>query len=325
MKRKPGLHFLIAILLFFSALYIAVFTGSLNVSIGDLWQHFFITSNENVAVIIDMRIPRIFIAIFAGAALAVSGTLLQAVMKNPLADPGIIGVSSGASFLWLIGIMLFPDLYFWSPLFAFIGGALTFFLVFLFTWRSNLSPIRMILVGVALNAVFSSFTEILSFYNPFLSSGTRFAALNLKTWNDVKIIVIFGTVGLILALFLYKICNLLILSDDTLTNLGVSVTQSRILVSAVAVLLAGVATAVAGVIPFIGLLIPHISRQLIGSDHKWLIPFSALSGSLLLLVADTIGRSFFHPGEIPAAMIMAIIGGPFLIFLLTRRNGLNGS
>ncbi|BAB07015.1 iron ABC transporter permease [Halalkalibacterium halodurans] len=326
MTKKLVSFIVVLLLLIFVAGYSAV-TGSIQVSIGELIQGLISGTNEEVQVVKDLRLPRIIISMFAGAALAVSGVLLQAVLRNPLAEAGIIGISSGAGFTSILLVSIFPTLYFWSPLFAFIGGALACFLVYSFSWRSGLSPIKMILVGVALNAVFSGLSDTFNYrgsYTVTSISPTTTSTLSMKTWTDVEIMVTFASVGLILAVFFFSSCNLLVLQDKTAKNLGVAVMRSRLIVSAIAVLLAAVSTAVAGMIAFIGLLIPHIARQLVGSDHKWLIPFSAVAGALLLLVADTLGRSIIAPNEIPASIIMSIIGGPFLIFLIRKGEKANG-
>ena len=148
--------------------------------------------------------------------------------------------------------------------------------------------------------------------------GSMTSNLMMKTWSDVELIVVWAGIGLIVSMFLYSWCNVLVLQDKTAKNLGVRVNQTRIIIAAVAVLLAAISTVVAGVIAFVGLLVPHIARRLVGSDHKLLIPFSALAGALLILSADTLGRTLIAPMEIPASTLMAIIGGPFLIFLLRK-------
>ena len=242
-------------------------------------------------------------------------------MRNPLADAGVIGISSGAGFVSIFIVTIFPSLFFWSPVLAFAGGALACFLVFSLSWKSGLSPLKIILVGIAINAMFTglrdAFITICS-YIQVTVEGSMTSNLTMKTWNDVELIVVWGGIGLLLALCLFSWCNVLVLQDKTAKNLGMRVTQARVVIAAVAVLLAAISTVVAGVIAFVGLLVPHISRRLVGSDHKLLIPFSALAGALLILAADTLGRTLIAPQEIPASTLMAIIGGPFLIFLLRK-------
>lgn len=327
MKKKIISLLVVAILLPLMVLYAAT-TGSIDITTMELIKGLFSGTSEEVMIIKDLRFPRIIIAMFAGAALAVSGVLLQAVMRNPLAEPGIIGVSSGAGFVTLLTLTFFPTLFFFTPLISFIGGALAFFIVYTLSWKSGLNPLRMILIGVAINAVFTGFSQLLLAQNAnsmMTSISVTTSTLTMKTWDDVQVIVIYGSIGLIAALFLFAWANHLSLKDETLTNLGFRVNRARFVISIVAVLLASVATAIAGMFTFVGLLIPHIGRSLVGTDHKWLIPFSTLAGALLILTADTLGRTMLEPVEIPASIIMAIIGGPFLIILLRKSDRIYGN
>src|SRR5699024_4803339 len=291
---KKVLSFIAVIgLLLFVTIYSAI-TGSIEVSAVELIKGLFTGTNENVEIIKDLRLPRIIISLFAGAALAVSGVLLQAVMRNPLAEPGIIGVSSGAGFLSLLIISFFPSLFFYTPLFAFLGGSLAFMLVYLLSWKSGLDPLRMILIGVAINAVFTGLSELISAQSAssmMSSISVTSSTLSMKTWDDVEVIVLYGSIGLILALLVFAWCNHLSLKDHTLKNLGFNANRARLIISMIAVLLASIATAIAGMFAFVGLLIPHIGRALVGTNHKVLIPFSMIAGALLIVTADTLGRT----------------------------------
>ncbi|MBF4500388.1 iron ABC transporter permease [Savagea sp. SN6] len=296
-------------------------TGTLAVTPISFIQGLWSGHDPHVEIVKDLRLPRIVIAIFAGAALAVSGILLQAVMRNPLAEPGIIGVSAGASFTAVAAITLWPTLFFYMPFFAILGGAFAFYLVYRLSWSSGLDPLRMILIGVAINAVFTSLGQVLHFSGGISLSATSDVAMSqlaMRQWSDVRIIVMYVTLGLIAAFSLFRGCNHLSLSDATAHSLGVPVQRLRLVISAIAVLLASVATAVAGMFLFVGLLIPHISRRIVGTNHRYLIPFSALLGAWLILLSDTLGRTLIAPQEIPASVIVALIGGPFLIMLLRR-------
>ncbi len=300
---------------------ISVNTGSLKVTPGELFQGLFVKYNPNVATIYDLRFPRIFIAMLGGAAMAVSGVLLQAVMKNPLADPGIIGISSGASLAAVVITAFFPTMYFFTPLFAFAGGMLAFFLVYSLSYKGGLSPLRIILVGVAVDC---SLTGIMGAFNagigPNDSSVTSIvnANITMKTWGDFKTLCIYSVIGLLLSFLVTNSCNLLQLEDKTARSLGLNVNASRIIVSAIAVLLASISTAIIGPISFLGLIVPHIARLLVGSNHKLLIPYSILLGAFTFLLADTVGRTIAYPHEINATVIMAVVGGPFFILLLRR-------
>lgn len=295
----------------------AATTGSVQISYMEFITGLFDSTNEKMAAIRDLRFPRIFVAIFAGAALSVAGVLLQAIMRNPLADAGIIGISSGAAFTKLFIVSFFPTYFFFSPIAAFAGGAVACLLVFILSWRSGLNPLKLILVGIAINAIFSGLTESLISFGAS-STGAITSSLTLKTWDDVTVITTYGSIGLVLAFAMYAWCNVLILSDKTAKSIGFNVMGARIAIAAVAVLLSAVSVVVAGVISFVGILVPHIARRLVGHDHKILIPFTALLGAFIILLADTLGRTMLPPMEIPASTIMAIIGGPFLIFLIRK-------
>ena len=320
-RKKKILSFVITALGLLALFLFAVNTGSLKVTPLELFKGLFIEYNENVATIYDLRFPRILIAIFGGAATAVSGVLLQAVMKNPLADPGIIGVSSGASLTAVLITAFVPTLYFFTPLFAFIGGMIAFLLVYSLSWKGGLSPLRIILVGVAVNAMF---TGLMSAFNSGTGSNYSGVAsivnanITMKTWDDFQTLLLYVVIGLIASIFVLGQCNLLSLEDKTARSLGVNVTRSRIIISVIAVLLASISTAVIGPISFLGLIVPHIARLLVGSNHKVLVPYSILLGAFTLLLADTLGRTIAAPYEISAAIIMSVVGGPFFILLLRR-------
>lgn len=320
MTIKQKSYFGIVILLLITTLFWAVQAGSLSISISEFIKGLFTGGNETVDVIIDLRFPRIIIALLAGAALSVSGLLLQAVMRNPLADAGVIGISAGAKFFSFVIILFLPELYFWLPLFSFIGGALACLLVFLFSYRSDFNPLRFIIIGIAINAVFTGLSDALSSQVALISSQTasNTASLAMKKWSDVETLLIYVAIGLICAWVLSKWCNVLGLENKMARGFGVPVNRTRILLAVIAVLLASITTAVVGVIAFVGLLVPHIARKLVGGNYQILVPFSILFGALLLLVADTIGRTLFAQMEIPASVIMLIIGGPFLIFLMRK-------
>lgn len=319
--RKKILSFCITAAGLLILFLFAVNTGSLKGSPGELWRGLFIEYNPNVATIFDLRFPRIFIAMLGGAATAVSGVLLQAVMKNPLADPGIIGVSSGASLAAVLITAFFPALYFFTPLFAFIGGMIAFLLVYSLSYKGGLSPLRIILVGVAVNAMF---TGLMSAFNSGTGSNYSGVAsivnanITMKTWDDFQTLAVYAAIGLVASFFVTGQCNLLALEDKTARSLGVNVTRSRIVISVIAVLLAGISTAVIGPISFLGLIVPHIARLLVGSNHKVLIPYTILLGAFTLLLADTVGRTIAAPYEISASIIMSVVGGPFFILLLRR-------
>lgn len=304
-------------LLFFAAVNI----GSLEVSFRELIDGLFVAYNDKVATIYDLRFPRIIISMLAGAAIAASGVLFQAVLKNPLADPGIIGISSGAGFVAVLITAFLPMLYFFTPIFAFLGGLIAFFLVYSLSWKGGLSPLRIILVGVAVSAMFTGLASALNYMTGSEMSGVASIVngnITMKTWDDVRTLVPYVVVGLVLAVIFAGSCNLLALEDKAVRSLGVNVNRTRITISVIAVLLASISTAIVGAISFLGLIVPHIGRILVGSDHRKLLPFSMIFGAFAFLAADTVGRTIAAPYEVPAAIIMSVIGGPFFIILLRR-------
>lgn len=318
---KKVISFIVTTAALFILFLYAVNTGSLKVTPMQLFRGLFIKYDPDVATVYDLRFPRIFAAMLGGAATAVSGVLLQAVMKNPLADPGIIGISSGASLVAVLITAFVPSLYFYTPVFAFAGGMAAFFLVYSLSWKGGLSPLRIILVGVAVNAMF---TGLMSAFNS--STGSNYsgvasivnANITMKTWDDLQILLVYTVIGLAASVFVLEQCNLLALEDKTARSIGVNVTRTRIIVSVIAVLLASISTAVIGPISFLGLIVPHIARILVGSNHKILVPYSVLLGAFMLLLADTIGRTIASSYEISASVVMSVIGGPFFIVLLRR-------
>lgn len=317
---RSVLAFLITCVLLLVLIFVSANTGTLQVSLPELFNGLFVNYDQNVSTIFDLRFPRIVISLLAGAAIAVSGVLFQAVLKNPLADPGIIGISSGASFVAVLVVAFAPQLYFLSPILSCVGGFVAFVLVYSLSWKDGLSPLRIILVGVAVAAMFSGLSSALGSGMSGSSTVTSIVDGNItqKTWDDVGTLAPYVLVGLVFALFTSRVCDLLQLEDKTARGLGVNVNRDRILISIVAVVLASISTAVVGPISFLGLIVPHIGRILVGNNHHVLIPYTILLGAFIFLGADTIGRTIMAPTEISAAIVMSVIGGPFFIFLLRR-------
>ncbi len=313
------LSFVILISLLILLVLFSAITGSIKVNVGTLFKGLFVEYDPTVAVIYNLRFPRIIVALLGGSALAVSGVLLQAVMKNPMTDPGIIGISSSASLFTLIIVMIFPSYYFLSPLFSVFGGLFAYLLLYLLAWDGGVRPVRLILVGVSLNIIFIGIAKGLK----ALSGGnlTKTQAIiegNVaqKTWSDVQLLVVYLGVFLLVSIFTARLCNVLTIEDKLATSVGINVSKARFIVALIAVVLASVTTAVVGVIAFVGLLVPHIGRLLVTGEHKYLIPFSALLGAFLLLLSDTLGRLIAYPYEVSAGVIMSIVGGMFFIVLL---------
>lgn len=299
-------------------------TGSLKVAPMQLFRGLFIAFDPDVATVYDLRFPRIIISMLVGAALAVSGVLFQAVLKNPLTDPGIIGISGGAGFAAVVFTALFPAVAGLAPLAAFAGGVLAFVIVYSLSWKGGLSPLRIVLVGVAVSTLFSGLSSAFNSMSGGNLSGVASIVegnISMKTWEDVKIVLEYLPVTLVISWLFAGKCNLMALDDKTARGIGVNVDKLRILISLVAVLLASVSTAVVGIVSFVGLLVPHIARMFVGSSHRALIPYSMLLGALVFLGADTLGRSILPPYEVNASVIMSVVGGPFFILLLKGKRG----
>ena len=306
-------------------LFLGIFStvGTVDLKLNEIISALVNNDNKIVTTIVyKMRLPRNILAALVGANLAVAGILLQSVMKNPLADPGITGVSTGASVAAIIILLLLPQFTPILPLVAFLGGALACILVFIMAYKNGIKPARIVLAGVAVNSILGGVISFLStMYSDRIQSAMLWlnGSLATKTWSHVEMLFAYSIVALIISLFLIRSANILQLGDEAATNLGINVNLTRVLICAVAVFLAGISTAVVGVISFVGLIVPHIARMIMGSDHKYTIPFSIVLGGIVLLVADTLGRTIGGAVEIPVGVIMSIFGGPFFLYLLRKR------
>ena len=283
-----------------------------------------VLSSENTTVrtvMMNIRLPRTIIAALVGANLAVAGALMQAVMRNPLADPGLTGVSSGAGLAAVTIMLAFPGLAGFVPVAAFFGGTAASFLVYLLAWKRGIDPIRIILSGVAVNAVLGGGISLLSLVYSDKIQGVLMwmnGSLGGKTWFQVRTLLPYSAVGLAAAFFCISSANALQMGDDVAKNLGVRVNVVRVLLCMCAAFLTGISVATVGLIGFIGLMVPHIARLLVGSDYRYMLPSSAFMGAVLLIFADTGARTLFSPVELPVGIIMAICGGPFFIYLLRK-------
>lgn len=296
--------------------------GSIDISFKELIEGMFLNRQSNNFLIIrDLRMPRVLSAVLIGGNLAVAGALLQTTMKNPLADPGIIGISSGASLGAIAVMVIFTDLIKYKIIIAFIGGIIAACLVYLIGEDKGFSPVRIILAGVCVNSILNALSSMVTVFNSAGVSSIQtwlLGSLVNVTWNDFKILALYTIVGIILCLLVIKSCDLMGLGDKTAQSLGLNINRVRVMITFVAVFLTSISTGVGGVISFVGLVIPHICRFLIGSSHKFLIPFSYFMGGFLLLVADTVSRNIFRPYEIPVGLTMCLVGGPFFIYILRR-------
>ena len=300
---------------------LALSIGSVPVRLSDLWASLVEPDHGLHAVVWNVRFPRILCALAVGSSLSVAGALLQTSVRNPLADPGILGVTAGAGVAALIVLLIFPGQMIWLPAAGFLGGLITTGITLGLSWSRthDPGPLRMILSGVALQALLAAVIALLTFI--FADRAPSFAAfvigsLNGLGWGDVQIVFWPTFVGFILAMILIRPLNLLMLEDTAAAGLGLAVRRTRFLASCVAALLAAGAVSVAGLIGFVGLVVPNGLRLLIGPEHKFLLPFSAVGGAILVVVADLVARTALAPLELPVGALLALIGGPYFLYIL---------
>ena len=306
-----------------ACMIISLIWGSTPVSLTDIWHTLWSDELTDTAsqIIWNIRLPRNIVAALVGACLAVSGAILQAVMKNPLADPQIVGVSSGAGLAGVIVLILFPGYDYIVPLVAFLGAMGAALMVYALAWKNGVRPSRIILAGVAVAAFLGSgISALLVFYGDRVQGALLWmvGGLSARSWPQVEVLFPYAIIGLLLACLGAKRLTILSLGDETAKGLGLKVEQTRFMMTAVAALLAAGAVSIAGLIGFVGLVIPHMLRLIIGNDYTYLLPGSALLGAFVLVVSDTVGRVLMSPIEIPVGIIMAFFGAPFFLYLLRR-------
>ena len=310
-----------------SVLSLAV--GSAGYSIQEILKALFSQEDSPVkTIVLNLRLPRIILAILIGSSLSAAGALLQSVMRNPLADPGTIGVSAGAGTAATTILLIFPQLSASVPLFAFGGAALACVLIYTMAWKGGVDPTRIILSGVAINSVLGAYNSLLQLMNSDSLEGVLAfmnGSLSGRGWHQVQIAACYASVGLVMAFLCIKSANALQLGEEMAKSLGVKVSLNRVLLSAVAAFLAAATVSVAGMIGFVGLVVPHIARLLVGSDYKVMMPVSVVLGAVVLLAADTVGRTVVPGMEIPVGIVMAVCGGPFFLYLLRKRGKVSGN
>lgn len=280
--------------------------------------------SADCTIVLDARLPRTLAGLLAGGALGVAGALMQTLTRNPLADPGILGINSGASFAIVLGTALLG----YSSSVTLLGlgftGALLASLIVALTGSQGggqLSPVRLTLAGVALAAVLEGLSNGIALLNPAVFDQLRYwqsGSLDIRTFATLRIIVLPVLAGLAIALLLARSLNSLSMGSDTATALGSKVARTQLLGLLAITLLCGSATAAVGPIAFIGLMMPHMARWLTGPDHRWSLPVTLLATPVLLLAADILGRVLV-PGELRVSVVSAFIGAPVLIWLVRRR------
>lgn len=326
----------ISVLAILACLIVSVFLISLNTGtfkippIDVLKSLIGLGSEEQSVILFEFRMPRMVIAILVGSALAISGAIMQGLSRNPLADPGIIGINAGAGLTVVVFVYFFFGKVgtgtllsvFTLPLFALVGALLAAVIIYTLAWKNGVSSTRLILVGIAVAAGFGAVSLIFSM--KMTSNDFRFATIWLagSLWGtDWKFVLSALPWMLIFIPFAFckaHVLNVMNLGDAAAVGLGLNVEKERRKLLFIAVCLAGASVAVAGGIGFIGLMAPHLARRLVGGKHQIMLPTAALIGTLLLLFADVISRSVLTTSEIPVGFVISIIGAPYFIYLLMR-------
>nr|WP_139280004.1 iron chelate uptake ABC transporter family permease subunit [Rhodococcus yunnanensis] len=323
-RRTLGLVVLLGLLAAIFLLSIAV--GTKYIPLGEVWNGLFAYDDSNNAVIIrELRVPRTVLGLIVGIALGVSGALIQAMTRNPLADPGILGVNAGAAFFVALAVGLLGFTGIWSYIwFAFIGAVLATVAVYVLgsMGRAGATPIRLTLAGIALAAVLGGITSGMLLLNPEAFDKMRFWGAGSLAGRGLDIsfaIAPFVIAGLILAIVIARPLNAIALGDDLAQSLGAKVKHTRAIGVVAVTLLAGAATAAAGPIGFVGLMIPHMVRWFVGPDQRWILLYTVAAAPCLLLLSDIVGRIVIRPGELQVGIVTAFVGAPVLILLVRRK------
>lgn len=317
--RQPLAAMLLLLIFTLLVLPLSLRYGSETLSFHALYQALN-PADDRYFALMEYRLPRTLLAMLVGAALAVSGVLVQGAIRNPLASPEILGVNHAAGLMSISGLMLFPALSAaWLPLLAFAGALLAFLLLRLLAGSS--APLRLALLGVALTAFYASITDYLMLSRPLeINQALLWLTGSLwgRSWPFVWLALPWLVVLLPLSLLLCRSLDLLGLGDEQAATLGVEVPRARRRILLLALALAAVSVAVCGPLSFIGLVAPHLTRRLVGGRHRWLIPAAMLTGALLLMLADLLARTLHPPLELPAGVLTAVIGAPYFFWLLMR-------
>ena len=276
-------------------------------------------------IILNIRLPRAIEAISIGASLSIAGAVMQTLVRNPMADPFILGVSSGAA-LGAISVFTtdIPFGLLLLPICAFIGGIIAFSITLILSRLAGATPIAVILSGIAVSTAFSSIVTLLLFLNPERSHMGilwLFGSLSLSSWQEVRMILPCSIFGIALALLRARTLNVMLMGEEQAQQLGVNVDRLKCEMMILSAFLTGVSVSFTGIIGFIGLVCPHISRMIVGGDHRLLLPASIISGSIILSLADLAARVVAMPLELPLGALTAVIGVPFFVYLLIKSRG----
>ncbi len=317
---------IIGIILLLISMLCSVLYGLYHFSIKDLWQAYyqFNGSNEHL-ILTTARVPRTLVAALVGASLAVAGAIMQVLTRNPLASPSVFGVNSGAVLFIVIGLLAFGSSLSMSGMvwLAFAGAVATSTLVYLLGLQGGrFEPIKLTLAGACMAAFASSLTSGIILVNKHSLESALFWMIGSVEGRNIEhlmMVLPYMAVGLLISIMLAGSLNIMALGDDSAKSLGQRLTLVRLLSAAAIVLLAGSSVAAAGPIAFIGLIVPHLCRYIVGYDFKWLLPYAALVGAILLVTADLASRFILESKEVPVGVATAVIGVPFLIHVARRK------
>ncbi|PKG24208.1 FecCD family ABC transporter permease [Niallia nealsonii] len=316
--------FIIAILLFIAVFFVAMVFGAADASIKDVWLALTTKiKSDNITLLREIRLPREVGAITVGAALAVSGAIMQGITRNPLADPGLLGLTAGGNFALALTLAFIPSANYFSIMIAcFIGAALGTLLVFGIgaVKKQGLSPFKLILAGSAISAFLTAVAEGIGLIFKLSKNISMWTSGGLigTTWGQLQLIIPFILIGIFISCFLSRQLTILSLSEEVAVGLGQKTKYVKIILFIVITILAGASVALVGNMAFIGLMIPHIVRAIVGTDYRYIIPMSAIFGGTFMLAADTLGRIINAPYETPIAAIVAMLGLPFFLLIVNK-------
>lgn len=325
MLRSIGL--LVAVGVLGAAIVASIAIGVKTIGLSTVWQALAGSSATMDHLIVrDIRIPRTLLGLLVGVALGIAGAQIQAMTRNPLADPGILGVNAGAGFAVTVGIAVFGVTTMWGYIwFAMAGAAVVTVGVYAIgsIGRGGGSPVRLVLAGIALSAALGGIARGIALLRPSVFDDMRFWAAGSLAGRHIEISIVaagFIAAGLAVAVVVLRPLNALGFGDEAARSLGVNVVVTRVLVVVSVTLLCGTATAAAGPIGFVGLMVPHVARWFVGPNQVWIFVYTAVGAPILLLVSDIVARIAVQPSELPVGIVTAFVGGPVLIYLVRRRN-----
>ena len=324
-SKKTQLAYIIGISTLILALFISITYGVKSVGLSDVIDAFIDSNSTDYNVnIVQARIPRSVFGLIAGAALSISGLLMQSITKNPIADPSILGVNTGASLFIVIGITFFNLQSKLSYIgVSFIGAIITALFVYKLASAGygGPTPIKLAIAGAATSTALSSFVSLIVMPNSSVMTTYRFwqiGSIGGTSFDDIKLVLPFILIGIILSILLSNNLDTILLSEDTATALGLNVNRTKAIAAFSGVLLCATVTALAGPISFVGLMVPHIIRMVLCSNHLHLICLSGIYGASILLISDVLGRILGRPGELETGIMTAIIGGPIFIIIIRK-------